>query len=237
MHLSFDIETPLHQKLVGESCKLYVVIDGDALIKDGLVQPSNLDSTAFSDLLRSKRPQLEMGDMLLFIRVTSNVKPHKAAREFVGMAAQGIAVEAGIPSKKVLLGESFEIQIWDKKINAANNHLTGIQPGNETPIIHDACIIFPIQTNFSSWLTDNADCIVFIKTRVTQPDSDVIPFAVRQTVERSLDNLKLQHRKRIMFDLESSGDGRSAVDQFIENERHQEIAKSLGFETGVIRVH
>lgn len=233
--LLFDVNTPLQKALLGEVTTVYAVINGDDLIKDGSIQPSNLDVTALSDQFRNRQIRLEGGVVLLNVRVTSTNLRHKSAQEFIGLAAKGIAVEAGIAAKKVQLGSSFEIQAWEEKINAANQHLTGIPPGQEAAVIDDSSLIFSIQTILSSWLTDNADCIVFIKGRAKHADSEVIPFTVRQAVERSLDNLKLPQRKRIIFSVESEGDGRSAVDRFVENEQHQEVAKSLGFESGAIR--
>lgn len=223
-----EITTPLQKRFVGDDLTVVAMIDGDVVLHDSTLNADGIDLDLFQARLSTVGARAH-SSILLYTRVTGNTR--RSGQALLDKALTGIAHDARF--QKIRIGQAFDQGAWEDKLDRANKSMIGQSGIDEDATRVGNYDVYPVRTFASSFLTGHADCILYVRDKITTADAEVIRQGDIEPIKAAFEKLKLPRRDRIVIDVVSAGEGRKAVDKAADS--YRELGDSLGFKMVSIR--
>lgn len=156
--------------------------------------------------------------------------------DFINWTLGGFAKQA-VQFEVVNLSATFSSGgegLWEKFDPIASDYKTLVdEKADENPKENDHVKVFPVRTFLSRLLTDNADCVVVIKSKFSEDFNEELPRAVRTSMSVFSRQLQFDKKQKVLFSFNSSQGGEKVREWFIE-QGAREMQLALGFQSWVV---
>lgn len=223
----WPVTTELQKQLTVKDANVYVLLDASEALKGDKHFLANLKALR-EPLLKYKKPDRRL-NVTLFYHDPVHDPVQAQNQNLFRLAAIGLAHELGF-SKVTGMGSHQAVETsWEDRVGQFRSPNIK-DKAEENPKGDGDVKAYPVQTEYSRFLTSGADCAVLIQPSL-EKEQGVIPDKIRAAVKKRVDELKLTQKKSIAFVIRHFESDEST--QPLVNEFH-EFAKDLGFETDVV---
>ena len=126
---------------------------------------------------------------------------------------------------KVSTGNEYNAGDWDQNIDRSNRAEIDQPDFNETAVTVGKFDIYPVRTFATSFLTDHADCVVYVTEAVHSSDADIISAPDVERLKTAIERLKLPRRDLVRIEVRPSEGGYNAASALSDGG----VEKALGF--------
>jgi thiol-disulfide isomerase/thioredoxin len=228
------VTTDLQRSLLAPTMTAYGIVNANALIQDGRIDPAALDLPAFRTELAALAKS-QPGTIIIYCRF-QNWRPQPAAEELLEAALTQLCRKAGF--ERVATGKTYTFSTWQQEIESLDEATRGRTDGDEALVQDDRVRAFAVRTKLSRFLTGNADCVVHVR----QPlDGRVIeiPEETLHSIGHCVAQLGIENKRKLHLRLSSTKAGEAVIEQFLGRQGGQpsladRFARSLGFESSTV---
>lgn len=213
--------------------RTYVAISGNELIGgDGAIIGGAIPT---DDITKALAPYADRDNGIVVLNMQfgneSDGKlrtPSKAADELLRSALEKTGRAAGF--KAAMVSSSHGGPILQKKLDTVTDKIKGQADEEETPSGDELVTVYPVRTILSLLLTENADCVVAIRTPLENDGEKLLSAEVREAIVKHVAAVKLRDKSKLQISVKLRGNriSNDRLDAFIRAEV-ADIAQSLGF--------
>lgn len=225
----------------------HVLVDGQALIAD---EALNLQAIDWAELKADLQAVYERKliqqiksppkrSVMIKTYFTDNFGDKLGGKsDFINWTLGGFAKQAA-QFEIVNLSATFSgggEGLWERFDRIASDHKTLVdEKVDENPKENEHVKVFPVRTFLSRFLTNNADCVVVIKSKFSEDFNEEFPRAVRTSMSVFSRQLQFDKKEKVFFSFTFSQGGEKVRDWFIE-EGAREMQLALGFQSWVVGI-
>lgn len=211
-----------------------VFVDATSFLNsDGRIAPDGLDLNAIADALS---PYVTGKTAMIHVDYGNGKVPNNTRDFFVFGALERAARQSGFANVRITNAFRNVVGVaWQKRIAPVIE-----QPADETkdesPVVNDFVRAYPVRTALSRFVSES-DCVCYIEKPLgSTPDAAAIPTEVQDAIKAAVSKLTLDRKRSVAFRfLTKTEKDRAAATLFIDN-GSMTLAKSLGFEQGVVSI-
>jgi thiol-disulfide isomerase/thioredoxin len=232
-YLLLPVTTELQRSLLAPNVSAYGIVNANALIQDGRIDPAALDLPGFQKELQALAKS-NPGTIIIYCRF-QNWQPQPAAEELLEAALTQLCRKAGF--ERVATGKTYVSSEWKQDIGLASYARIGRVEGEEGLVQDERVRAFAVRTRLSRYLT-GSDCVVQIRQPLDGRVSE-IPAETLDSISSCVGQLHLETKGVISFRLTSTKAGEGVVKRFLDRSGAEpsaanRFAQSLGFESSTV---
>jgi len=229
-YLLLPVTTQLQRLLLSPTTSAYCVVNANALIRDGNVDPTGIGLAKFRAELAAVAKQ-NAGNISIHCRFQNWQQQPTAEKQLEAALAQ-YCREAGF--QRVAAGKIYTSDAWQQQLDTFEKPLAEDVEGDEAASEDENVRVFPVKTRLSQVLAGNVDCVAFLRRPIDGRMVD-LPEDIALSIRHCLNEVRLAGRRVINLRLTSTKAGESVVEEFINSNGNRlsqadQFAKSLGFE-------
>lgn len=224
-HEVFPVTTKLQQALLGPGVNIFLVLNAQAIFDAGAPDKDNAELKRIGDILSQHKMARLIAHFRMFFG--GGARDTEQYRKLASALTQ-VATKAGFKQAKTSGTWRNDDKTWNDV--RPQIHRKG---GEETPIGNKLVQAYPVQTSLSSYLTEDADCVVDILTTLKGDTPDALDDPTRKAIAEYVAKLELKSKRKVLFRVRTGKGGGAAFERFLSHSRS--ISDMLGFGSSSIR--
>lgn len=209
-YVILPVTTDFQRASFSSNVTAYVQVNNSAIAHGGQIDAKALNLADFRKEI-SRLGGGRKGALMLYSRFAGTDSNGPEA-QLLDAAIKQICRDAGF--EKISTGSTYTGDDWKEKLALINSGDGAVDGADESPIDSDLVCVFPIRTRLSRFLTDDSDCVVAVR-RPFDGRSNPLSKETADSIKETISKLKLDRKKRVLFQLSSTKAGQPVLERFI----------------------